>query len=130
MTVFWDVTPCSLVEIYRRLRGTLEAVHISETSDNFYNAARNHRIWPFLAMQISLFKVDEIVTKQRPGIVRMNTRVCSSLTLTRRADMRLQRHARPSCTVSLLVPGYCSNAGYYLTCDDLSKFTQDCFEST
>jgi hypothetical protein len=44
MTVFWDVAPCSLVEIRRRFRGVcypiivlmMEASSISETSVNFY----------------------------------------------------------------------------------------------
>jgi hypothetical protein len=50
MTVFWDVAPCSLVEIYRRFRDAcclhhqvammMEAVSISVTSVNFYQAAR------------------------------------------------------------------------------------------
>jgi hypothetical protein len=35
--VFWDVAPCSLVEVYRRFRALMiEAVRISETSVNFY----------------------------------------------------------------------------------------------
>jgi hypothetical protein len=39
MAVFWDVAPCSLVEVYRRLRAitlTMEAASTSETSVNFY----------------------------------------------------------------------------------------------
>jgi hypothetical protein len=43
MTVFWDVAPCSFVEIDLRFRGAyclivlmMEAVSTSETSINFY----------------------------------------------------------------------------------------------
>jgi hypothetical protein len=39
VTVFWDVAPCSLVEIDRCFRGIalmMEAVSTSETSVNFY----------------------------------------------------------------------------------------------
>jgi hypothetical protein len=40
MAVFWDVAPCSLVEVYRRFRGAFQdddgAVITSETSVNFY----------------------------------------------------------------------------------------------
>jgi hypothetical protein len=34
MAVFWDVAPCSLIEVYRRFRGALmmEAESTSETS--------------------------------------------------------------------------------------------------
>jgi hypothetical protein len=57
MTVFWDVAPCNLVEVYRRFRGAcclhqqgvgfiivliMEAASTSETSVNFYNAARRN----------------------------------------------------------------------------------------
>jgi hypothetical protein len=46
MTIFWDVAPCSRVEIYRRLRGAIflmmEAVSISETSENFCQTARRN----------------------------------------------------------------------------------------
>jgi hypothetical protein len=42
MAVFWDVAPCSLVEVYRRFRGVLmmEAVSTSETSVNFNKTTR------------------------------------------------------------------------------------------
>jgi hypothetical protein len=45
MTVFWDVLPCSLVEVHRRFRGVcclhqgtlmMEAASTSETSESFY----------------------------------------------------------------------------------------------
>jgi hypothetical protein len=38
MTVFWDVEPCSLLEVYRRFRRalTMEAANTSGTSVNFY----------------------------------------------------------------------------------------------
>jgi hypothetical protein len=42
MTVFWDVAPCSLVEVYQRFGGAcfltlmMEAVSTSETLVNFY----------------------------------------------------------------------------------------------
>jgi hypothetical protein len=43
MAAFWDVAPCSLVEVYRRFRracypiiALLEAASTSETSLNFY----------------------------------------------------------------------------------------------
>jgi hypothetical protein len=43
MTVFWDVAPCSLVEIDRRFRGAMmEAVTTSETSVNFYQTTRHN----------------------------------------------------------------------------------------
>jgi hypothetical protein len=50
MTVFWDVAPCSLVEIDRRFRGAyclyhqgrVEAVSTSETSVNLYKATRRN----------------------------------------------------------------------------------------
>jgi hypothetical protein len=52
MTVFWDVAPCSLVEVYRRFRGACflhhqgdeltEAESTSETSVNFYQTTRRN----------------------------------------------------------------------------------------
>jgi hypothetical protein len=39
MTVFWDVAPCSPVEVYRRFRAfalMMKAARTSETSANFY----------------------------------------------------------------------------------------------
>jgi hypothetical protein len=53
MTVFWDVAPCSLVEIDRRFRGVtasitkaialmMEAASTSETSVNFYQTTRRN----------------------------------------------------------------------------------------
>jgi hypothetical protein len=56
MTVFWDVTPCSLVQVYRRFRGIcclhhqgvllialmMEAAGTSETSVNFYQTTRRN----------------------------------------------------------------------------------------
>jgi hypothetical protein len=56
MAVFWVVMPCSLVEVYRRFRGTcclhrqgnkiialmMEAANISETSVNFYQNTRHN----------------------------------------------------------------------------------------
>jgi hypothetical protein len=53
MTVFWDVAPCSLVEIEQRFRGTyclslhaivlvMEAVSTSETSVSFYHTTRRN----------------------------------------------------------------------------------------
>jgi hypothetical protein len=49
MAVFWDVAPCSLVEVYRRLRVVcdvialmMEAASSSETSVNFYQTARRN----------------------------------------------------------------------------------------
>jgi hypothetical protein len=48
MTVFWDVTPFRLVEVYIRFRGAscihhalmMEAASTSETSVNFYQTTR------------------------------------------------------------------------------------------
>jgi hypothetical protein len=52
MAVFWDVAPCSLVEVYRRFRGAyclhlqvvitlmMEAASTFETSINFYQTTR------------------------------------------------------------------------------------------
>jgi hypothetical protein len=41
MAVFWVVAPCSLVDIYRRFRGTcVEAASISKTSVNFNQTTR------------------------------------------------------------------------------------------
>jgi hypothetical protein len=50
MTVFWDVAPFSLVEVYRRFRGAaisiirsmMEAVITSETLVNFYQITRRN----------------------------------------------------------------------------------------
>jgi hypothetical protein len=46
MTVFWDVAPCDLVEVYRRFRGAIalimEAESTSETSVNIYQTARRN----------------------------------------------------------------------------------------
>jgi hypothetical protein len=50
MIVFWDVEPCNLVEIDRRLRGAyclnhsliMEAVSTSETSVNFYQISERN----------------------------------------------------------------------------------------
>jgi hypothetical protein len=57
MTVFWDIAPCCLVEVYRRFRGAyclhhqgdeslitlmLEAVSTFETSVNFYQTSRRN----------------------------------------------------------------------------------------
>jgi glycyl-tRNA synthetase alpha subunit len=51
MTTFWDVTPCSLVEVYRSFIGAcclhhqalmMEAVSTSETSVNFYQTTRGN----------------------------------------------------------------------------------------
>jgi hypothetical protein len=49
-TVFWDVAPCCLVEIYRRLEvlvasvisAMMEAASSSETSVNFYQTTRRN----------------------------------------------------------------------------------------
>jgi hypothetical protein len=53
MTVFWDVAPCSLVEVDRRLRGAyylhvhfialMEAARTSETSVYFNENTRRYR---------------------------------------------------------------------------------------
>jgi hypothetical protein len=45
LTVFWDVAPCYLVEVYRRFRGKIialmmEAANTSETSVKFYQTTR------------------------------------------------------------------------------------------
>jgi hypothetical protein len=46
MTVFFDVAPCSLVEVYRRFNGAcclqqmMEAAGTSDTSVNYYQATR------------------------------------------------------------------------------------------
>jgi hypothetical protein len=42
MAVFWDIAPCSLVEVYRCFRGALmmETVSTSETSVNSYQTTR------------------------------------------------------------------------------------------
>jgi hypothetical protein len=37
MAVFWVVAPCSLVEVYQRLRLMMEAARTSETLVNFYH---------------------------------------------------------------------------------------------
>jgi hypothetical protein len=49
MTVFWDVAPCSLAEVYSLFRGVfdeialmMEAVRTSETSANFYQTTRRN----------------------------------------------------------------------------------------
>jgi hypothetical protein len=49
MAVFWVVVPCSLVEVYRRFRGTctrivllLEAASSSETLVNIYQTTQNY----------------------------------------------------------------------------------------
>jgi hypothetical protein len=43
MTVFWDVTPCSLVKVYRRFIDLImEAENTSETSVNFYQTTRRN----------------------------------------------------------------------------------------
>jgi hypothetical protein len=45
MTTFWDIAPCSLVEVDRRFRGAItlmEAVCTSETSINFYETTRRN----------------------------------------------------------------------------------------
>jgi hypothetical protein len=44
MTVFWDVAPCSLVEVYPCLRGALmiKAASTSETSVNVYETTRRN----------------------------------------------------------------------------------------
>jgi hypothetical protein len=54
MTVFWDVAPCSLVEVFRRaellitsiirtiITLMMEEVSTSETSVNFYQTARGN----------------------------------------------------------------------------------------
>jgi hypothetical protein len=49
-TVFWDVAPCSLVEIFRRFRGACCLHHLgdekaagtSETSVDFYQSTRHN----------------------------------------------------------------------------------------
>jgi hypothetical protein len=44
MTIFWDVAPCSLVEVYRYLRGLIaliiKALSASETTANLYQTTR------------------------------------------------------------------------------------------
>jgi hypothetical protein len=52
MTAFWDVAPCSLMEVNRRFRYAhclqlqialmMEALRTYETSDNFYEPARRN----------------------------------------------------------------------------------------
>jgi hypothetical protein len=50
MAVFWDVAPCSLVEVYRRFRGPcsiiralmMEAATTSETLENFYQTTHRY----------------------------------------------------------------------------------------
>jgi hypothetical protein len=49
MAAFWFVAPCSLVQFYRRFKGTccliavmIEAASISETSANFYKTTRRY----------------------------------------------------------------------------------------
>jgi hypothetical protein len=51
MTVFWDIAPSSLVEVYRYFRGAcclhyqgdmVEAVSTSETSVNFHKTTRRN----------------------------------------------------------------------------------------
>jgi hypothetical protein len=49
MAVFWDVAPCSLVEVYQRFRGPclgialmMEAARTSETLVNFYQITRRY----------------------------------------------------------------------------------------
>jgi hypothetical protein len=43
MAVFWDVTPCSLLEVYRRFIAlTMDAAGTSETSVNFYRTTRRY----------------------------------------------------------------------------------------
>jgi hypothetical protein len=40
MAVFWDIVPCSLVEVYRRLALMMEAKRGSVTALNFLPATR------------------------------------------------------------------------------------------
>jgi hypothetical protein len=42
MTVFWDVSPCSLVQIDRLIALMMEAVSTSETSINLYWTTRRN----------------------------------------------------------------------------------------
>jgi hypothetical protein len=44
MTVFWNVAPCTLEEVYRRLLidMMMEAASTSETSVNFYQTTRRN----------------------------------------------------------------------------------------
>jgi hypothetical protein len=45
MAVFWIVAPCSLVEVYRRLRAIalmMEAASTTETSATFYQTTRRY----------------------------------------------------------------------------------------
>jgi hypothetical protein len=42
MTVFWDVAPCSLVEVSLLIALMMEAESTSETSVNFYQTTRRN----------------------------------------------------------------------------------------
>jgi hypothetical protein len=52
MAVFWNVAPCSLVEVYQRIRGPcclhrlialmMQAASTAETSANFYQTTRRY----------------------------------------------------------------------------------------
>jgi hypothetical protein len=45
VTVFWDIAPCSLVQIDRRFKGVslmMELVSLSETSANFHETTRRN----------------------------------------------------------------------------------------
>jgi hypothetical protein len=42
MTVFWDVAPCSPVEVYRRLGGACCLRHQGDDSVNFYQTTRRN----------------------------------------------------------------------------------------
>jgi hypothetical protein len=61
MTVFWDVAPCSLVEVYRRLRGAIalmmEAESTSETSVNFYDTTHVSVVWCSIKQRDNYFYV-------------------------------------------------------------------------
>jgi hypothetical protein len=57
MTVFWDVMPCSLIEVYPRAL-MMKAVNTSETSVNFYQTTRRNN--PEAPISI-LFKVARVL---------------------------------------------------------------------
>jgi hypothetical protein len=67
MAAFWVVAPCSLVEVYRRFRGTcclhalmMEAASTAETPVNFYQTTRRYNPEDAIFVIISVVKGAEV----------------------------------------------------------------------
>jgi hypothetical protein len=57
MAVFWDVAPCSLVEVYRHFRGAYYLHHQGEEyQDGKYSYCEFFRLVPFLQLAIQVLK--------------------------------------------------------------------------